>query len=165
MIGHRSSARPPRFDKGHTVDRGQEVDAHRCHADLEDGASRAPARRAILPSVSNPSPRPTKNRLPELLRPFFWEHDFERLSWRADRDFIAERILTRGTWPAITWLRKRMGKAGLRDFLLASKGRTLTPRQLRFWQLILDLPEQEVSAWIDAKRGSVWFSRIREASP
>ena len=38
--------------------------------------------------------------------------------------------------------------------MIAHKGRGLTPRQLRFWGLVYDLPVRQVNSWIraDAKR-------------
>jgi hypothetical protein len=103
--------------------------------------------------------------LPARLRPFFWDHDFDALSWNRDRDLVIARLLTRGTWTAQNWLRAKLGDDALREWIVAHRGRSLSPRQLRFWQLILALPDDRVSAWIEGKRASVWFSRTRDAPP
>jgi Protein of unknown function, DUF488 len=42
----------------------------------------------------------TPAKLPRLLRMFFWDYNFESLSWERDRDFITGRILTHGNWEA-----------------------------------------------------------------
>ena len=47
------------------------------------------------------------NRLPRTLRPFFCDHDFARLSWKADRDLIIARLLAVGNWNSLRWLRRR----------------------------------------------------------
>jgi hypothetical protein len=98
-------------------------------------------------------------RLPGRLRPFFWEYDFASLRWNGDRDLVIERILTAGTWDAITWLRSRMGDAELRAWIERRQGASLSPRQLRFWELILGLPHRQVSAWLAKLGRAVWDQR------
>ncbi len=100
--------------------------------------------------------------LPEMVRPFFWDCDFSRISWKENRDFIISRILGHGTWEAIQWLRETVGDEFLRDYLVAHHGKGLSPRQLRFWELILRLPHQSVSAWLSDARRTVWDRRVTE---
>jgi hypothetical protein len=58
--------------------------------------------------------KPTRQtRLPALLRPLFWDHDFKTLTWEDDHDLIIARVLASGTWEAITWLRTRLGDQAL----------------------------------------------------
>jgi hypothetical protein len=38
----------------------------------------------------------------------------------------------------------------LARWLRERRGRGLDPRQMRYWQVILDLPAQEVDQWIEA---------------
>ena len=40
-------------------------------------------------------------RLPEMLRPLFWDCDFDRLDWRREREFVVGRVLVHGPWDAI----------------------------------------------------------------
>jgi hypothetical protein len=54
-------------------------------------------------------------KLPRLLRRFFWDYDFDALSWERDRDFVTGRLLTHGNWEAATWLRSVAGDQGLRQ--------------------------------------------------
>jgi len=100
--------------------------------------------------------------LPEMLRPFFWDCDFSHVSWKEDRDFIISRILSQGTWEAIQWLRKTVGDELLRDYLVTHHGKDLNPCQLRFWELILSIPHQAVSAWLSDARREVWDRRAAE---
>lgn len=107
----------------------------------------------------------SRKKLPRLLRPFFWDYELDDLSWERDRKLIVERVLTRGTWAAQRWVWESLGDEGLRSWLTATRGRSLTPRQLRFWQLILGLREDLVDSWIADKNRSSWFRRNdREAS-
>ncbi|MFT3767633.1 MAG: hypothetical protein QM820_19435 [Minicystis sp.] len=100
-----------------------------------------------------------------MLRRFFWEYDFDDLSWESDRVLITERLLSRGTWPTWKWVREQLGDEGLAAYLRETRGRALSPRQLRFWGLILGLPKDEVSGWIEDKKGSLWFERTAHEAP
>ena len=99
------------------------------------------------------------NGLPRTLRRFFWEYDFARLSWKADRDLIVGRILVVGDWDSIRWLRRRLPDAELRSWLEHRRGAGLSNRQLRFWELILDLPHREVNAWLANPARQIWENR------
>lgn len=101
------------------------------------------------------SPEP----LPEELRPLFWDHAFDELDWASHRDFVIGRVLIHGSWSAVQWLRGRVGNDALRHWILHREGRGLSPQQLRFWELILKLPKQEVDRWL-AERGPGWEDRV-----
>ena len=100
--------------------------------------------------------------LPEMVRPFFWDCDFSRISWKEDRDFVISRILSHGTWEAIQWLRETVGDEFLCSYLVEHHGKGLSRHQLRFWELILRLPDQTVSAWLSDARRTVWDQRVTE---
>ena len=84
--------------------------------------------------------------LPLRLRPLFWDQDFARLSREADSDLIIGRILAAGNWDAVQWLRRWLGKERLRNWLERRRGAGLSSQQLRFWELVLDLPHHKVNA-------------------
>lgn len=98
--------------------------------------------------------------LPEALRRFFWDQDFDRLRWPEDMEAVARRLLYAGDGPALAWLRKEMGDGRLRDLIRATRGRDLDGPQLRFWQIVLDLPEAEVDAWLADPGRRVWEERV-----
>ena len=100
-----------------------------------------------------------KSRLPEQLRSLFWDYAFSQLSLAKDRDLIIRRILTNGSWGAVRWLRKRLGDRELRDWLIIHRGRGLTPRQLRFWGVLYDLPARQVNQWVKTAQAGVWDKR------
>jgi hypothetical protein len=97
--------------------------------------------------------------LPEELRPFFWDVDFEALRWSEYRDFIITRILSRGDWPSIIWVRQFAGDTTIRSTITRLRGRDLSPQQLRFWELIVKLPHRVVTGWINDPAGRVWNHR------
>jgi hypothetical protein len=88
------------------------------------------------------------NRLPCRLRPLFWDHDFARLSWDADRDLIIGRILAVGDWDSLRWLRLRLPDAELRIWLVGWRGAGLSRWHLRFWEVIFHLPRRQVNEWL-----------------
>lgn len=108
-----------------------------------------------------PSPTRTDTALPRPVRDVLWEYEPGALSWREDEAFITGRVLAAGSWKAVTWLRDRAGDDALRDWILTHRGRGLSPRQLRFWQLVLDLPARRVDAWIERRRTSPWEQRAQ----
>jgi hypothetical protein len=101
----------------------------------------------------------SRSLLPQSLREFFWDYHFDQLSWDSDRDMVVRRLLTHGTWEAITWLRTRIGDGELRKWLIEHRGRGLSPRQLRFWSLVLALPDRQVNAWLGPAQADPWRSR------
>ena len=98
--------------------------------------------------------------LPESLQILFWDYNFEALSWSSDRDLIIRRILQAGSWEAVQWLRTTAGDDNLRTWLEVHAGGRLTPRQLRFWELILDLRREQVDTWIVAVANNPWSTRL-----
>jgi hypothetical protein len=107
------------------------------------------------------SPAKEVAKLPEMLRPLFWDCDFDRLDWLRDRDFVTGRILVHGPWEAICWLRGEVGDEGVRDWIVDHEGRELSRQQIRFWELILDLPADLVATWLQSESRKIWEGRIR----
>jgi hypothetical protein len=98
--------------------------------------------------------------LPSSLRRFFWDQDFDRLRWPEDLEAVARRLLATGDGPALAWLRAEVGDGRLCDLIRATRGRDLDARRLRYWQIILDLPAEEVDTWLADPARRVWEERI-----
>jgi hypothetical protein len=103
----------------------------------------------------------TKN-LPDFLKRFFWDYDFLELTLTSDSDLITSRLLQAGDWRSICWLREQMEDDDLRRWLLEHQGGGLSPRQLRYWQVILELPSDMVNVWVRTARDNPWGRRIRK---
>lgn len=101
----------------------------------------------------------TGDRLPDELRSLFWDCDSSAVSLEANLSFVIRRVLDRGTWDEITWLRKTVGDSAIRDWFLNKRGGGLDPPKLRFWGLILDLPEAEVDEWVRKATELPWHGR------
>lgn len=97
--------------------------------------------------------------VPKSVRSFFWDYPSTKLSLKTDRDLIVRRLLTSGSWDSIQWLRRHVSDHDLREWLIAHRGRGLSPRQLRFWEVVLDLPARQVNRWVQVARKSPWGQR------
>lgn len=99
------------------------------------------------------------HKLPETLRPLFWDCDFDALRWPRDREPITSRILAAGSWEANRWLRARLGDRELGRWIESRRGRGLSPPRLRFWELIAGLDPKQVSAWLAERKEEPWSRR------
>ena len=87
------------------------------------------------------------SRLPESLRPLFAEREWTSLALARDARIVAARVLVSGTWEDITWLRRRLGDEEVSRLIVDGEGLGLSAKQLRFWELIFDLPSRLVDEW------------------
>ena len=101
----------------------------------------------------------SRSSLPPNLEAFFWDYAPGAVSWDAHREFIIERVLARGDWDAIRWLRTELGDEALRAVIMRTHGRSLTRPQIRLWQLLLDLPEADVDSWLKDVSREIWDRR------
>lgn len=61
-----------------------------------------------------PENKTKKTKLPEEMRPLFWDVDFDKLYWDDYKEFIASRILTFGNNFSLRFLADKVSK----DFML-----------------------------------------------
>ncbi len=99
--------------------------------------------------------------LPELLGRYFWDYAPGRLTWPDSRQTIIGRLLEKGGFDSVRWLRRHVGDQEIREFIIARRGRGIDPKRLRYWELILRLPEELVSAWIAAALQNPWHQRVK----
>ncbi len=99
------------------------------------------------------------DRLPEKMNALFWEYDPQTLSLDRDRDLIIGRVLSAAGWDGARWLLSEFSESELRDWILSSKGRNLSPPRLRFWELLLGLPHSQVNEWLSGTGRRIWDGR------
>jgi hypothetical protein len=97
--------------------------------------------------------------LPAGVRSLFWEYGESGPSLEHDRDFVIGRVLSAGDWESIRWLRREVRDSGIRDYLSRTGGRLLSRRQLRLWQVLLDLDEDLVGSWLQRETRHLWDRR------
>jgi hypothetical protein len=105
----------------------------------------------------NPVPAPEE--LPSAVRDLLWDVAPAEMRLPRHRDFLIGRILARGTWAAVEWLRRELTDAAIAEYLQRTRGRLSSPRRLRFWELVLGLDDGAVSGWIAGRRGG---SKLRD---
>lgn len=72
---------------------------------------------------------------------------FCELTWRdefADRYpfYVVERLIEKGNTEAVRWVRARYGDAFIGE--VVRRSRKISRKTARFWQQILEIPEEEV---------------------
>lgn len=115
------------------------------------------ATQAQCPSPSAERSRPP--RLPEFLRPLFWEYRFGSLSWEKDRSLVIGRVLEHGGLEAMRWIRRQAGDDHLREWLTEREGAGIDKRRLRFWEAVLNIPHRSVNAWLAREDRQIWDNR------
>ncbi len=75
------------------------------------------------------------NALPEKLRKYFWDCDFDELNMDKYSFFIAERILNLGDDYSIKWLLKNLSKERLKG--VVEKSRNLDKKTKNYWRIML----------------------------
>ena len=73
--------------------------------------------------------------LPDFVRMLLWDVDPEEVRLPAHRDYVLERVMARGGWAAMCWVRTSFAPDVLRDFL-ARKGGRLPARERAYWSLV-----------------------------
>ena len=82
--------------------------------------------------------------IPEAFHSLFWDVDPRAIRLPDHADYVVERVMSRGTWDAMRWLRETFTRDELASFL-RRKGRRLAPRERAYWALVLgvDLPQEQ----------------------
>jgi hypothetical protein len=77
--------------------------------------------------------------IPEDVVRLLWDVDVASLDLDRDRVLVFDRVMSRGTWEAMKWLRRRYAKASLAEYVRDRGRRVLTPRDLAYWALVCDV--------------------------
>jgi hypothetical protein len=70
--------------------------------------------------------------LPEEIQKLFWEVDPTSVDPARHADYVMERVMSRGDWQAMAWLRRTYSQLELGEFL-KRRGQRLAPRDLAYW--------------------------------
>ncbi|HEX7671443.1 MAG TPA: hypothetical protein VF395_17740 [Polyangiaceae bacterium] len=74
--------------------------------------------------------------VPDEVARLFWDVDPASVDLDRHRDYVMERIMDRGTWEAMRWLRRTYPREALADFLLRKGKRLIAPRERAYWALV-----------------------------
>lgn len=75
------------------------------------------------------------NGLPDAVRILLWDIAPSSLDLSTHRDYVMERVMTRGSWEAMRWLKRTYPREQIADFVRRKGGR-LAPRDEAYWALI-----------------------------
>jgi hypothetical protein len=78
-------------------------------------------------------------RVPPPIALLLWDVDVEAIDLDRDRALVFERVMTRGTWEAMQWMRARYSRDTIAGFLQSSAARRIPPRDLAYWALVADV--------------------------
>lgn len=102
-----------------------------------------------------------KNQIAEFIYPLFWEYEPQTLDVVKHADVIIARIMERGGWAAMCWLRQTYSQDRLISFLKTRGKQILPPRELNYWALICGIPAEKRQNWLKQAKGKsyVWGTR------
>ena len=68
-----------------------------------------------------------------------WDVDLAAFDFDSASALVLERVMARGTWEAMKWLRGRYSNDVLAEFVRTRGVRALAPRDLAYWALVCDV--------------------------
>ena len=74
--------------------------------------------------------------LPDFVARLLWDVDLGQIELHRDAALILERVMSRGSWEAMKWLRASYPPEELADFVRREGSRRLSPRDLAYWALM-----------------------------
>lgn len=81
-------------------------------------------------------------KLPEFLRQYFWDVDFDKLDVAKKPRFILKRVIDLGDTRALTWVQSIFDQEDIEELILTS--RDLSRKTANYWTTILDLDPKKV---------------------
>ena len=81
-------------------------------------------------------------RLPELLKEYFWDVEFEKIDLHKQKVFILKRLLEYGNEKAVAWMWRNFKKAEIKDAL--SNYRGYSQKSANFWAVILKMDRKDI---------------------
>lgn len=111
--------------------------------------------RGIVRHMSRPSTGCTAPLRAALL----WDVASGAVDGEMHRSFVLGRVLGHGTADEIRALRRDIGDARIRDYLVGTRGRRVDRRRLRYLEAILGLERADVETWLADPARRIWDER------
>ena len=103
----------------------------------------------------------SKSSIPEFLSQFFWEYNSRDISIERHADLIIGRIMGRGNWASMAWLKKTFSKEILLNFLEKKGKKILSPRELNYWAFVVGVPAEKRKQWLENLKEEPYAWRTR----
>ncbi len=81
-------------------------------------------------------------KIPNFLKSYFWDIQFQKLDIKKRRIFVLKRILNEGNEKAVAWMFETFDKSEMRNVLSHLRG--FSKKSANYWALILGIPSEEV---------------------
>ena len=81
-------------------------------------------------------------KLPEFLKPYFWDVKFSTLDIEEHRNFILKRVIDRGNTRALRWALAHYPVESIKEIIF--KSRDVSRKTANFWAKILSLDPKAV---------------------
>jgi hypothetical protein len=106
--------------------------------------------------------QPNNNQLPPHLYRFFWEYDQQVIDIHKHCELIMARIMARGNWQSMIWLREKYSVKKISNFLFRKGWKVLPPRELNYWALVGGVSDRKRKEllWKARKTNPIWRNRI-----
>lgn len=83
-----------------------------------------------------------KIKLPEFMRPYFWDVDFSRLDPQKNPQYVIERLLEHADLKAVRWVLKNFDRKTIISTLKNRRG--FSRKTANFWALYFNIPREEM---------------------
>ena len=81
-------------------------------------------------------------KLPNFLKKYFWEVDFDKLNLKIRSEYVTLRLLEYGDIKALRWLFRNLSKKKIIEIIKKQRG--LSPKSLYFWSSLLDINPEKI---------------------
>ncbi|MCK4326160.1 hypothetical protein KAW55_05340 [bacterium] len=81
-------------------------------------------------------------KLPKFLEKYFWDVEFEKITFKKSKVYILRRILEYGDEEAVAWMWKNFKKSEIKNAL--SNFRGYSQKSANFWAFILNVKKDRV---------------------
>jgi len=81
-------------------------------------------------------------KIPEFLKKYFWDVEFNKIDLKKNRTYILRRILEFGDEKAVDWMWKNFKKTEIRYVLSHFRG--CSQKSANYWALLLNMDRKEV---------------------
>lgn len=88
--------------------------------------------------------------MPEELKKYFWDTEYEKLDIKKNMKYIISRLFCEGDWESIKWLKRTYTKEEIIE--TAKTSRRLTPITANFLRNVYDLKKEEMQYYINEQK-------------
>lgn len=96
-------------------------------------------------------------KLPNFLKKYFWDVEFDNIDLKKRRVFILKRIMELGDKKAVFWMLQNFTKSEIKDVLVNFRG--LSQKSANFWALLFDVQKEKVICLkraLSKEQGKIW---------